>query len=200
MIFEKLAVRGCQLDYSALRSDIEQETRDRIADYFAESELRDNLTVIDDITTIEAICAYILSVKPDVAVIDYVQIVSTMRRFDNVRVKIDYISAQLKQVAKRTGCRVILLSQLRRSESGVIKPPTMSDLKESSGLEQDGDYILMLFRPHAQDKSYNRDEKRYIYPPNESAVYIEKNKFGRTGQIELNFNGSQQTFTEVWKE
>lgn len=200
MIFEKLAARGCQLDYSALRGNIEQETRDRVADYFNSSDLRDHLSVIDDINTIEAICAYILSTKPDVAVIDYVQIVATMRRFDNVRVKIDYISAQLKQVAKRTGCRVILLSQLRRSESGVIKPPTMSDLKESSGLEQDGDYILMLFRPHAQDKSFNRDEKRYIYPPNESAVYIEKNKFGRTGQIELNFNGSQQTFTEVWKE
>ena len=200
MIFEKLAARGCQLDYSALRGDIEHETRDRIADYFNSSELRDHLSVIDDINTIEAISAYILSTKPDAAVIDYAQIVSTMRRFDNVRVKIDYISAQLKQVAKRTGCRVILLSQLRRSESGVIKPPTMSDLKESSGLEQDGDYILMLFRPHAQDKSYNRDEKRYIYPPNESAVYIEKNKFGRTGQVELNFNGSQQTFTEVWKE
>ena len=200
MIFEKLVSRGCQLDYSALRGNIEQKTQDRVADYFDESELRDNLTVIDDITTIEAICAYILSVKPDVAVIDYVQIVATMRRFDNVRVKIDYISAQLKQVAKRTGCRVILLSQLRRSESGVIKPPTMSDLKESSGLEQDGDYILMLFRPHAQDKSIDRTNKCYVCPPNEAAVFIEKNKFGRTGQIELNFNGSQQTFTEVWKE
>ena len=200
MIFEKLAARGCQLDYSALRGNIKQETRDRVTDYFNSTDLRDNLSVIDDINTVEAICAYILSTKPDVAVIDYVQIVATMRRFDNVRVKIDYISAQLKQVAKRTGCRVILLSQLRRSESGTIKPPSMSDLKESSGLEQDGDYILMLFRPHAQDKSFNRAEKRYVYPPQESAVYIEKNKFGRTGQIELNFNGSQQTFTEVWKE
>lgn len=198
MIFEKLASRGCQLDYSALRGNIEQETRDRVAAYFNGSDLRDHLSVIDDINTIEAICAYILSTKPDVAVIDYVQIISTMRRFDNIRLKIDYISAQLKQIAKRSGCRVILLSQLRRAESGVIKPPSMSDLKESSGLEQDGDYILMLFRPHAQDKS--RIEKRYTYPPNEAAVFIEKNKFGRIGQIELNFDGSHQEFTEVWKE
>ncbi|WP_407383155.1 DnaB-like helicase C-terminal domain-containing protein [Ruminococcus sp.] len=200
MIFEKLAVRGCQLDYSALRGTVQQETSDRVADYFKDSELRNNLSVIDDTNSIEAICAYIIGTKPDVAVIDYAQIVTTMRRFDHVRVKIDYISAQLKQVAKRTGCRVILLSQLRRSEAGVIKPPTMSDLKESSGLEQDGDYILMLFRPHAQDKSVDRAKQRYVYPPNEAAVFIEKNKFGRTGQIELNFNGSQQTFTEVWKE
>ena len=200
MIFEKLAARGCQLDYSALRGNIEQETRDRVADYFNSSDLRDHLSVIDDINTIEAICAFILSIKPDVAVIDYVQIVATMRRFDTVRVKIDYISAQLKQVAKRTGCRVILLSQLRRSESGVIKPPTMSDLKESSGLEQDGDYILMLFRPHAQDKTYIKSENRYKYPPNEAALLIEKNKFGRTGQIELTFDSARQDFKEVWKE
>lgn len=200
MIFEKIASRGCQLDYSALRGQVEQETREKVADFFGSSALRENLTVIDDINTVESICAYILSVKPDVAIVDYAQIVATMRRFDSIRVKIDYISAQLKQIAKRTGCRVILLSQLRRAESGTVKPPTMSDLKESSGLEQDGDYILMLFRPYTQDKTFDSAERRYLYPPNESAVYIEKNKFGKTGQIELNFDGSHQVFSEVWKE
>ena len=200
MIMEKLASRGCQLDYSALRGTVDNNTRRRIREYFTDSHIRDNLAVIDNITTVEAICSYILSSKPDVAVIDYVQIVQTMRHFDNVRLRIDYISAQLKQTAKRSGCRIILLSQLRRADGDTVKPPTMSDLKESSGLEQDGDYILMLFRPHAQDKAYIKAENRYKYPPNEAAVYIEKNKFGRTGLIELNFDGAHQTFSEVWKE
>ena len=200
MIMEKLAARGCQLDYSALRGTVEADTRRRIREYFTDSHIRDNLTVIDDITTVEAICSYILSTKPDAAVIDYVQIVQTMRRFDNIRLRIDYISAQLKQTAKRSGCRIILLSQLRRADGDTVKPPTMSDLKESSGLEQDGDYILMLFRPHAQDKTYIKAENRYKFPPNEAAVYIEKNKFGRTGLIELSFDGAHQTFSEVHKE
>ena len=200
MILEKLASRGCQLDYSTLRSTIDTDIRRRIREYFTNSHIRDDLTVIDNITTVEAICSYILSSKPDVAVIDYVQIVQTMCHFDNVRLRIDYISAQLKQTAKRTGCRIILLSQLRRADGDTVKPPTMSDLKESSGLEQDGDYILMLFRPYAQDKAYIKAENRYRFPPNEAAVYIEKNKFGRTGLIELCFDGAHQTFSEVWKE
>ena len=58
----------------------------------------------------------------------------------------------------------------------------------------------MLFRAHAQDKTYIKAENRYKFPPNEAAVYIEKNKFGRTGLIELSFDGAHQTFSEVWKE
>ena len=198
MIIEKLAARGCNTDYTALRYP-DSDTRGRVRYYFDNSVIPDNLTIIDDTPMIENICGYILGAKPDVAVIDYVQIVQTLQRFDNVRIKIDYIAAQLKQAAKRSGCRVILLSQLRR-DSGDVKKPTMSDLKESSGLEQDGDYIVLLFRPHAQDKTYEKGENRYLYPPNEAALLLEKNKFGRTGEILMNFDGAHQSFTEVWKE
>ena len=198
MIVEKLAARGCQIDYSALRSP-DSDTQARVREYFDNSDIPDHLCIIDDMPMIENICGYILSAKPDVAVIDYVQIVQTLRRFDSVRVRIDYISAQLKQAAKRTGCRVILLSQLRR-ESGDVKKPTMSDLKESGGLEQDGDYIALLFRPHAQDKTYLTHENRYLYPPNESVLLLEKNKFGRTGEIQMDFDGIHQSFSELWRE
>lgn len=197
MIFEKLAARGCKIDSRALHGSIKPETQQIVADFFNHSKLRSNLSVIDDINTIEAICTQIQSTKPDVAVIDYVQIVATMRRFDNVRLRIDYISAQLKQIAKRTGCRVILLSQLRRPEAGEVKPPTMSDLKESSGLEQDGDYIIMLFRPFAQDKSVDESTGKYMYSPEWSGAFIEKNKFGRTSRIKLHFNAAHQEFTEI---
>jgi replicative DNA helicase len=131
-----------------------------------------------------------MSGKPDVVVIDYVQIVRTMKGFtgDNKRLQIDYISAELKSIAKRTGCCVILLSQLKRTEK--VEQPTMADLKESGGLEQDGDYIFMLYRPYAQDKSAG-------YNPETTTLFIEKNKFGEVGRISLKFNGRYQRFTEV---
>ena len=202
MIFEKLAMRGCRVDSSTLHHQPDEKIRHRISEYFDTSGARRRLIVIDDITTVESISGYILSKKPDVAVIDYAQIVQTLRREENTRTKIDYISSTLKQAAKRTGCRVILLSQLRRPDSNLTKPkpPTMADLKESSGLEQDGDYIFLLSRPYAQDKTFDNEHDRYIYPPNEAQLLVEKNKFGSTGMIELNFDGAHQSFTEIWKE
>ena len=202
MIFEKLAMRGCRIDSATLHHQPDENTRRRVSEYFENSGAKSRLSVIDDMSAVENICGHILSKKPDVAVIDYAQIVQTLRREENTRVKIDYISAQLKQTAKRTGCRVILLSQLRRPDSSATKPkpPTMADLKESSGLEQDGDYIFLLSRPYAQDKSYDSAQGRYIYPPNEAKLLIEKNKFGSTGMIDLNFDGTHQDFTEVHYE
>ena len=81
----------------------------------------------------------------------------------------------------------MVLSQITRSGS---EAPRMSDLKESGGLEQDGDYIMMLHRPYVLDKDASVD-------PEESYILLDKNKYGRTGKVELRFRGEFQRFTEV---
>jgi replicative DNA helicase len=66
----------------------------------------------------------------------------------------------------------------------------MSDLKESGGLEQDGDYIALLHRPYVLNK--NDDNVR----PEDTELLVDKNKFGRTGKIDLWFDLKHQRFTE----
>lgn len=68
----------------------------------------------------------------------------------------------------------------------------MEDLKESGGLEQDGDYVFLL------DREYVRNRDSGI-PPEETMLIIAKNKFGKTAKIELNFDGKYQNFTESKK-
>ena len=68
----------------------------------------------------------------------------------------------------------------------------MEDLKESGGLEQDGDYVFLL------DREYVRNRDSGI-PPEETMLIIAKNKFGKTAKIELNFDGKYQNFTEPKK-
>lgn len=189
MIIDKLLAAECKIPYSCFNGKIGEKDRVVISKFLNNEVVQNNLEIIDNINTVEAICSHITSCKPDVVVIDYAQIVQTMKKFsgDGKRAQIDYISAELKSIAKRTQCCVILLSQLKRSDK--IKPPTMADLKESGGLEQDGDYIFMLYRPYAQDKSAG-------YNPEETTLMIEKNKFGETGIIKMNFNGRYQTFAE----
>lgn len=148
------------------------------------------LTLVDDVSSVEIIADRIYSEKPRLVIIDFMQIITSERRFVDNRQRIDYISQRLKQAAKAVGCCIITLSQLTRA--GKDKP-TMSDLKESGGLEQDSDYVLLLHRPYVQDKTSGEHQA------SETTVICDKNKFGSTGELPFDFDGNYQRFTESTK-
>lgn len=147
-----------------------------------------NLRIVDDVSDIEDIVSLIYELRPDMVIVDYMQIVTSKRRFTDNRQRIDYISRSLKAAAKQTGAQVFSLSQITRS--GKDKP-TMSDLKESGGLEQDSDYIILLYREYVNNKS------DVTVKPEPTTVTLDKNKFGSTGELEMDFNGKRQRFTEA---
>ncbi len=189
MIFERLVSSERYIAYSKFStqtlSDEEQRT---IVSYM--EQLRDEgmVYVVDDVYTAEGICNTICELKPDLAIVDYMQIVTTSNTFENVRTKVDYISSEFKRTAKNAGCALMVLSQLSRNGK---EAPTMSDLKESGGLEADGDYIALLHRPFVlrkDDPDIN---------PEDTELLLDKNKFGRTGKVELRFNLKYQRFAEL---
>ena len=143
-----------------------------------------NLTIEDSISDIEDIVSLIHETKPDFVIIDYIQIVTSKFSFTDNRQRIDHISRLLKQTAKQTGAHILSLSQITRAGKD---RPTMSDLKESGGLEQDSDYIMLLYREYVNDKSAQ-------IKPEATTLTLDKNKFGRTGEIEMNFDGVHQRF------
>lgn len=151
-------------------------------------ELYKGLTIADSVSDIEKIAELIYLLRPELVIIDYIQIVTSKKGFENNRQRVDYISRTLKQTAKKTGAQIISLSQITRA--GKDKP-SMSDLKESGGLEQDSDYIILLYREYVNDKS-NASIK-----PETTVVTLDKNKFGRTDDLDMDFNGSRQRFTEA---
>ena len=146
--------------------------------------------IIDDQYTIEAIGGTIADLRPDFVVIDFIQCVRTTGKFQSRRNEVDYISQELKRLAKRYHCHIMGLSQMARGDK-TNQPPKMSDLKESGGLEQDGDYIMILHRPYIMDREH--------FEPEDTDLQLEKNKYGRTGGIEFCFKGEYQRFLEVEK-
>ena len=186
MIFDRLISDIANVDYRlAFHHHVPIETARAVLDRY------EHLDVIDNLSDVESIAEMIYAQKPALAVVDFMQIITSDRRFADNRQRIDYISQTLKQAAKSTGCCVLTLSQLTRA--GKDKP-TMSDLKESGGLEQDSDYVILLHRPFVNDKS-NESIK-----PKDTTVILDKNKFGGTKELTFDFDGIHQRFTETHNE
>lgn len=181
MIYDRLIADKANVPYpAAIHHKMPKATAKAVLDSYP------LLVLVDDVSAVETITDRIYSEKPRLVVIDFIQIVTSDKRFVDNRQRIDYISQRLKQAAKATGCCILVLSQLTRAGKD---RPTMSDLKESGGLEQDSDYVLLIHRPYVQDKTSGEHQA------NETTVICDKNKFGNTGEWQFDFDGLHQRFT-----
>jgi len=115
----------------------------------------------------------------DIVIVDYLQLMNTNERFNNMNAKITVISRYLKEIAKEFNVPVIALSQLsRKTEQRQDKRPKLSDLRESGAIEQDADMVLFLYREGYYNKK--KDES-------ETEIIISKNRNGPTGIVKLTF-------------
>jgi len=109
--------------------------------------------------------------------IDYLQLISA-GKFNNKYEEITHISQRLKMMAKSLNICVVSLAQLNRGAEKNERPK-ISDLRDSGSLEADSDEIFLLNDPSAKD-SYNKK--------NQLEVYLGKNRFGATGNVNLYFD------------
>lgn len=117
----------------------------------------------------------------DVIFVDYVQLI-TGEGYNRAE-EVAGISRALHTMCQRINVTTIALSQLRRPDQGdkIAKKRTaqMSDLKESSQLEADADFILMLNA---------RDEQQRL-------LQVVKNKDGPLGEVDLSFDPDHLRFS-----
>lgn len=128
----------------------------------------------------------------DLLVIDYLQLIEVTDRAsgENRTQQVSHISRSLKNLARELGAPVIAISQLSRSTEQRNPPiPILSDLRDSGGIEQDSDIVLMLYR----EDMYNEDSAS----PGETDVYVRKNRNGATGRISLFFDKAKMSFRDL---
>jgi replicative DNA helicase len=116
-------------------------------------------------------------------VVDYIQLVEPEDPRVSRQEQVAKISMRLKQLARELKVPVIALAQInRKAEERDGNRPRMSDLKESGGIEQDADMVLLLYR-----SDYYEKDREYA-PVVESEVIVAKNRSGPTGTVKLGLN------------
>ena len=129
----------------------------------------------------------------DIVVVDYLQLMSG--RGDNREQEVSSISRGLKALAMELRVPVVAISQLNRGvEARTEKRPMLSDLRESGGIEQDADQVLMLYREGYYAKGDDRPDPEY---PEEVEVAVTKNRNGPTGMVKLLWTGIYTRFDSI---
>lgn len=121
-------------------------------------------------------------------VFDHLQCVRSSKLYSSRHLEIGYITQVFKNLSSDFSVPCVLVSQLSRAvENRADKFPEMSDLKESGDIEQIADVIMLLYREH-----YYKPES----DPRQASLIIAKNRHGRVGGIDLNWDGPKTQFLD----
>ncbi|AKN15637.1 replicative DNA helicase [Mycobacterium haemophilum] len=123
-------------------------------------------------------------------VVDYLQLMTSGKRFESRQVEVSEFSRHLKLLAKELEVPVVAISQLNRGpEQRTDKKPMLSDLRESGSLEQDADVVILLHRPDA----FDRDDPR----GGEADLILAKHRNGPTKTVTVAHQLHLSRFTNM---
>lgn len=170
-----------------VRRRITSDSVKKIGDYA--NRFHDMPLWVDDreqlkVEEIAARCRSIPNLK--VAVVDYLQLVTASDSRVSREQQVSHISRSLKIMAREQGIAVVVAAQLNRGpvRDGNFREPAISDLRESGAVEQDSDQVLLL---HRQDDAVVK-------------MICGKNRSGKTGEAELQFEGQFARITSLDEE
>lgn len=123
--------------------------------------------------------------EPDLIVIDYLQLLKDFAGRENDNSRVEYISSQVKALAREFNCPVLCLSQLSRQvEYRKNKTPKLADLRGSGAIEQDADVVITMMREPNEEGVRDRKTK----------LVVAKNRNGETGVCHLVFRPTYVEF------
>jgi replicative DNA helicase len=172
-------------------TDIDLSNMEKSADEIAELPIEIN-DVIDSVQEIRAYCRELKSKnKLDLLFIDYIGLLSTLKKCDSRRAEIEHISRQLKLMSKEFDIPIVTLCQLSRDNAKNGREPELFDLRESGSIEQDADNVIFLHVPEDTDMNAEKFNIKII---------IGKQRNGATGFVYLQYIKKFMKFLNVSKD
>jgi replicative DNA helicase len=116
-------------------------------------------------------------------VVDYLGLIQDTERGRKRYEMITDISIGLKNLARDLNVPVIALAQLNRGpEQRKDSEPDMADLRDSGGIEQDADAVILLHRVSITEDQFDWQKSWMV-------MKVAKNRHGALGQVGLKFEG-----------
>ncbi len=193
-IAERLILSEARVDSGKYRTgDVDEKDLHRII--HAGETLSKAPIFIDDTGDVKlfemrSIARKLISTEKNVGliIVDYIQLMYSDKRSESRAQEVSRIARDLKVMAMDLEVPVIAVSQLRRPPPTVQKKdPSLEDLKESGGIEQNADLVLLIYRPEVDDPK-NLDVKGV------AEVNLAKHRNGRTAKFKLYWMGSYSKF------
>jgi len=131
----------------------------------------------------------------EVIVIDFLQLIDSKQTRSRYE-QITDVSVKLKRAAVENNVVIYLASQLsRETEKRSPAIPRKSDLRDSGGIEQDADYIVLLYWP-GRDTTLKLDAR--TRHGDSYFVYVEKNRFGSVpaSPLHMTIDAQRQTLSD----
>jgi replicative DNA helicase len=187
-----------RVDAQRFRSgSLDREERQRVAQ--AVSQIESIPLWIDEtrartIPAVTAALRKLIAKNPiRLVVIDHMQLMKGIGRFDSRHHELSEVSHALKHLAGQLDLTIVLLSQLSRECERENRRPRLSDLKETGSLEEDADVVLFVHRP----EQYNRQDPSLH---GQAEFIIAKQRNGATGKRKMTFLHKYQRFEEACEQ
>jgi replicative DNA helicase len=148
-----------------------------------------NLHMFDSIRSLDKIIFEINKIKPDLVIIDYIQLVRIDGE-ENKRKVMEKTMEDIEWESKPANSNfgTIMISQLNREIKDRFDPrPTLTDFKESGAIEEGCETAIMPFYGHSFDHIRFDDQLMY-------EILIRKNRFGPLASYFLGWRGNEQKF------
>ena len=136
--------------------------------------------------TVQKIRAQARTIKGlELIIVDFMTLLQSTQRYDSRNLEVGAISRQLKILATELRIPIVVLSQLNRTQDETEEPGLMS-LRDSGELEQNANKIVFLWKIDRETGTIG--------------VKVAKNRRGRTGVVQMDFDGSHMKFTELTED
>ncbi len=131
----------------------------------------------------------------DFIIIDYLQLMSSMKKTESKQQEVTLMSRNIKILAKELQVPVLILSQMSRSiekrseDNPEDAKPKLSDLRESGAIEQDADMVMFL-----TEGDFELFDKQGV------PIYLNvaKHRNGSTGELAFRWDKATMTYYPVF--
>ena len=188
-------------------------TDEQVSEIREENEkmCKEHLSFTNKGRSIKEITRLIKKENPELIIIDSINLMRSQG--ENERVRLINITRELKQIALEYKVPICLLCQLNRGADKTVIP-TLSEIKESSSIEEDSDLCLLLGWIQTTE-DFTKLNERYLELYKESIcsisdyvkltekgdrlemLVIAKSRNGATGMIPMRMFAKEYIFTEV---